>query len=189
MLPQDLDNRVRVLAYGYNSKLLDPEAKQSLAGHAEGFLNDLQSIRNQKWQAHRPIILIGHSLGCLIVKQALVDYFKANGSFDDMPVASAVFFEAPHRGLETKAMEDIMKKDPSAFSQGLINELVADSPTLHTSSKDFARMVEGLPVLTCYETRETPTLREVGIGFEPEYVPELSIHSFQMGSSKGPAAQ
>ena len=67
-LPVDLDN-ARILIYGYNSKLLDGASKQNLLTHLDCFHNDLQTLRdvNSKKNFNRPIILIGHSLGCLLI--------------------------------------------------------------------------------------------------------------------------
>ena len=71
-LPQDLP-RARILLYGYDSNLAGSQSKNILADLSNNFVVKLHTMRNLSRSEFRPIILIGHSLGCLIVKDALIE--------------------------------------------------------------------------------------------------------------------
>jgi predicted alpha/beta hydrolase len=57
----------RVMIYGYDSVVAESKSTQNLEDLATGFIGSLQILANAS--IIRPIILIGHSLGGLIIKQ------------------------------------------------------------------------------------------------------------------------
>lgn len=71
-LPNDLP-RARILLYGYYSKLADSQSRNILADLSNTFVVKLHTMRSLSRSEDRPIILIGHSLGCLIIKDALIE--------------------------------------------------------------------------------------------------------------------
>lgn len=71
-LPSDFPNR-RILLYGYNSQLAHSLSRSIIADFTSNFVTKLRTMRSQCRCESRPIILIGHSLGCLIIKGALVE--------------------------------------------------------------------------------------------------------------------
>lgn len=72
-LPNDLP-RARVLLYGYDSNLAGNQSKNILAGFSNNFVANFHTMRSLSGSGNRPIIFIGHSLGCLIIKDALTDF-------------------------------------------------------------------------------------------------------------------
>ena len=76
-------------------------------------------------------------------------------------VKAAIFFGAPHRGLNITAMQSIMNGTPSAE---LIHELGSQSPTIQRLNSHFPRSCEGLDILAIYEKRPTATLRRSNSG-------------------------
>ena len=70
-LPEDLP-RARVLLYGYDSNLVGTQSKHILTDLSSNFVVKLHTMQSQSQSELRPIILIGHSLGCLIIKDALI---------------------------------------------------------------------------------------------------------------------
>ena len=76
-------------------------------------------------------------------------------------VKSAIFFGAPHRGLNITAMQSIMNGTPSAE---LIRELGWQSPTIQRLNSHFPRWCEGLDILAIYEKKPTATLRRSNSG-------------------------
>lgn len=71
-LPIDLP-RARVLLYGYDSSLAGSQSRNILADLSSNFIVKLHTMRSLSRSENRPIILIGHSLGCLIIKEVLID--------------------------------------------------------------------------------------------------------------------
>ena len=71
-LPKDLP-RARILLYGYDSNLAGSQSKNILTDLSSNFVVKLHTMRSLSRSEYRPIILIGHSLGCLIIKDALME--------------------------------------------------------------------------------------------------------------------
>ena len=68
------------------------------------------------------------------------------------------FFGVPHRGLATAAIERMVAQEPT---KELIDELKEGSPMLNTLSERFPEAARHIKLVTCRETRETPTTQEV----------------------------
>ena len=66
-LPADILG-IRVMIYGYPSKLEKSNSRARLIDYTIQLLQVLQSARHSQ-DRNRPIIFIGHSLGCLLIKQ------------------------------------------------------------------------------------------------------------------------
>ena len=71
-LPEDLP-RARILLYGYNSNLAGSQSKNILTDLSSNFVVKFHTMRSLSRSELRPIILVGHSLGCLIIKDALIE--------------------------------------------------------------------------------------------------------------------
>ena len=76
-------------------------------------------------------------------------------------VKAAIFFGAPHRGLNITAMQSIMNGTPSAE---LIRELGWQSPTIQRLNSQFPRSCADLDILAIYEKKPTATLRRSDSG-------------------------
>jgi hypothetical protein len=76
-----------------------------------------------------------------------------------LPVRAIIFLAAPHRGLNIDALQTLVM---GQASEGMINELRADSPTLRELTNRFRDIVEdNIDLLTCYEQRPTKTVVKV----------------------------
>jgi hypothetical protein len=75
-----------------------------------------------------------------------------------LPVSMMVFMGGPHRGLEVGALERLVKSHPT---RNLVQELKPGSPTIRNLNVEFGKVAHGIPILTCYETRQTKTAVEV----------------------------
>lgn len=129
----------------------------------------------------RRIILIGHSLGCLVIKRvsnahhqvkeanskkALVDLLDKDQLFGAQVVDSIialVFFGAPHKGMNIDAMDNYAWKQLRQRSQTMIKELGKDSVWLQELHDTFiARLRDAIRarIISLYETVKTKTMRE-----------------------------
>ncbi|KIN05367.1 hypothetical protein OIDMADRAFT_177562 [Oidiodendron maius Zn] len=91
----------RIATYSYKSDWRDIDVKTSLRQCAEQFLNVLFQYRQRENERQRPIVLIGHSLGCLVIQQALVIAVHQQ-EFTDLrlSVAGIIFLGAPFQGSD-----------------------------------------------------------------------------------------
>ena len=194
-LPNDLP-KARVLLYGYNSNLAGNQSKNITSDFSKSFVNKFHTMRSQSRSENRPTVLIGHSLGCLIIKDALIEmssnqthllckYLQVIRSHpgcmlnvpcpaqSDPVVKAVIFFGAPHRGLNITAMQSVLKSTPSAE---LVRELGRQSPTIHKLNDGFRYLCEGLDILSIYEKRPTATLRNSECGeLERTGPPEMMV--------------
>ncbi|KKP02575.1 hypothetical protein THAR02_05307 [Trichoderma harzianum] len=104
----------RVLTYGYNTKLPGSRSKSSILELSRKLLESIKTARDENTK-HRPLILIGHSLGGLVVKHALVQ--ASEGSEDDLAVFRSCYaillFAVPNRGLDNLSLKSMVKGQPN----------------------------------------------------------------------------
>lgn len=155
-LPKDLQNRARILIYGYPSTLRGSHSRSSLGDYSACFMQDLMGIRSQHGIQDRPIIFIGHSLGGLIVKKALTD-LRAD-VLSRLPVRSILFFGTPHEGLNISALQTMVAGQPN---ENLVRDLGENSSALDNLSDGFERIANSIKIYSFVETHETPVFVEV----------------------------
>lgn len=105
ILPQDHKD-VRILTFGYDSKVtkafMAPTSKNGIFQHGNSFLRAVSRARVRCRQ--RPIVFVAHSLGGLVVKQALIEAQKQIHDPDLLDINGSthaiIFFGTPHRGLD-----------------------------------------------------------------------------------------
>lgn len=79
-----------------------------------------------------------------------------------LPVRAIVFLGAPHRGLDIDSLQTLVK---GTLTETLVMELKAGSPTLTDLNSRFAHFAKDIDILTCYETKPTKTVINVGSSF------------------------
>lgn len=102
-LPLDFPD-ARIMAYTHNSRWDAAALNKSLEDHGRDLIYSLVDVRAQ--DPDRPLVLVGHSFGGLIIKQALVTAFTNNN--DQIiaernrhirdAVAGVIFLGTPHQG-------------------------------------------------------------------------------------------
>lgn len=179
-LPEKAKNS-RILIYGYNADLTGPGAKSfaSILDMAKGLVNNLKLARNQPNEMQRPLILIGHSLGGLVLKQALVEaasnaaVSSAHKNIHDSFIG-ALFFGVPNRGLNDKFLHEIVKGQPN---QNLIRSLDPESSELRMLHQGFTTVFDRkkYQFYSYYETRQTQLSRINQVTGRPEVTDEFAI--------------
>ncbi|RSL46584.1 hypothetical protein CEP54_013789 [Fusarium duplospermum] len=155
-LPKDLQDRARILIYGYPSTLRNSHSQSSLGDYSACFMQDLMGIRSQHGIQNRPIIFIGHSLGGLIVKKALSD-LKPD-VFSRLPVRAVLFFGAPHAGLNNTALRTMVA---GQSTENLVRDLGPNSSALENLADSFERIACSIKIYSFVETHETPVVTEI----------------------------
>ncbi|KAL9069014.1 MAG: hypothetical protein Q9157_006304, partial [Trypethelium eluteriae] len=173
-LPSDIKD-ARILSYGYPSELVKCKMQRYVIDHATDFLQRLRAMRASNVATDRPVVLIGHSLGCLIIKQALIDDAEVEIQSNRLPVACIVFLGAPHRGLDVRNLETLVAAKPP---EDLIRELKPGSPTLKALNARFHRVADRVPIIiSCYEKLPTPTVQQEPDGSWKRTGPEVMMVS------------
>ncbi|KAF4988249.1 hypothetical protein FGRMN_9873 [Fusarium graminum] len=155
-LPADLDGRARILTYGYESKLQGSRNISSLLDYSGTFMRRLMNLRKQQRLENRPIILIGHSLGGLIIKQALSD--SGPDVVRRLSVRAIMFFGTPHLGLNDDSLETLVRGQPN---QHLINDLHPHSSTIASMRSRFEKVSRATKIYAFYETVHTPKVKDI----------------------------
>ena len=158
LLPESVPS-ARILLFAYNSSILVNASNAPVHGHANTLLNRLYNRRREENEKHRPIIFIAHSLGGLLVKQALVEA-KINPLYTCIKASTygLVFFATPHSGGNKADVADCAAKWCSALtgqSKNSLLETLKKASLLNEISKDhFRPQIGDYEVLTFWETRK-----------------------------------
>ncbi|KAK2590746.1 hypothetical protein QQS21_011558 [Conoideocrella luteorostrata] len=156
-LPESIPN-ARILTYGYDTKLPGSQSNASIVELSRRLLESIKTTRDAARQI-RPLILIGHGLGGLVVKQALVQAFE--GDLGDeavfMSCYAVVFFAVPNRGLDNRSLMTMVKGQPN---EDLVRNLSGDSAFSRLLHERFYSLfgLNGSRIISVFETLTTPTV-------------------------------
>ncbi|KAH7134414.1 P-loop containing nucleoside triphosphate hydrolase protein [Dactylonectria macrodidyma] len=167
-LPYDLTSEdtespiARTMTYGYESTVAESENIQNLEDLATSFHNSLLELAISL--EVRPIVLVAHSLGGLIVKQTLLSLSKSQREDDKrllQAVYGIVFFGVPHEGMDISSLIPMVQDGPNRF---LIESIsYVSSQILSIQQREFHNVLggEGLSEIVCfYETVKSPTAKK-----------------------------
>ncbi|KAI1119812.1 hypothetical protein F5Y10DRAFT_150672 [Nemania abortiva] len=161
-LPKDIPHQ-RVIIYGHDTHLQGSDSKQSIEELGVGLMESITRYRNDTETSQRPIIFIGHSLGGLIIKEALL--FSRNSRIGTSNIHKAchgmLFFGVPNHGLRYDQLSTIVQGQPN---KALVESLLVDSDSepsdyLKRISNQFSTDFEGkYSIISFYERKHTPTV-------------------------------
>jgi Putative serine esterase (DUF676) len=159
LLGEDLPH-ARIWVYGYNSQVAYEAEEARIKDHANVLLDRLQRQRRDASQGDSlPIIFIGHSLGGLVIKQALLNS-RDNSSYSSILEATygLVFFSCPHRGSHGVEPGQIAANVARFLSQDkarndLLDCLKTNSLFTQEATERFRHQLERYNVISFYETR------------------------------------
>ena len=158
-LPEYLPN-ARVMIYGYDSKLVGSHSFQNLGDVGSRFRASLK-VALGPVPRERPLIFMAHSLGGLVLKEAMVQ--MASGSDADSRNLKAtfgiLFFGVPNQGMDISSLLSMVRGQPNlhflstlskdgGFLQGLVERFQAT----------FA--FQDSHIYSFYETNTSPTAKE-----------------------------
>lgn len=155
-LPQDVP-QLRSLIYGYDTKLFKSHSFQDLDDIAWSLIASLKEIRRSLSSA-KPLVLLAHSLGGIVVKRVLV-LLEQEGRDEEKDILNSVkglaFFGVPHKGMEISHLLAMVAKQPN---EDLISRtLSTDSKLLSDLDQQFANIALRLNdnIKVFYETAES----------------------------------
>jgi len=167
-LPYDLTREgtdrpmARVMTYGYESAVRGSKNIQNLEDLATSFHHSLLALVGG--HTVKPVILIAHSLGGLIVKQTMIMLAKSKSDDDQrliQAVYGIVFFGVPHDGMDISSLIPMVGDGPNRFLVESISRV--NSQILSIQQREFHNALgqEGDAEVVCfYETLESPTAQE-----------------------------
>ena len=166
-LPRDIPN-IRVLLYGYDTRLVRSTSKSSISDLSKSFLEHVRTLRKGTSTGCRPIVFVGHSLGGLLIKEALA---LANSDRDDKQSIDFIrssygmlFFGVPNLGLRNSQLQTMVVGQPNAH---LVRDLVVDKdsePSSYLKELGWKFMEccktqePRYEIMSYYERRESPTV-------------------------------
>ncbi|CAN8101834.1 unnamed protein product [Discula destructiva] len=187
----------RIFTYGYRAPVVASSNNASYHDYGENLLASLVDIRQGRQPA--PLILIGHSLGGILIKQALMlAHRSANSAKRDIfeSCVGLFMFGVPNLGLDNSALVTMtMGRQNEPF----VRELGNDSLQLPELTRNFAAafVAHNVKAFAIYErldshsvekkngrwSRAGPLIRMVtehsacSLGVPAECVPSMTNHS------------
>ncbi|KAK8185424.1 uncharacterized protein BKA78DRAFT_346734, partial [Phyllosticta capitalensis] len=163
LLRQDLEN-VRIMMWGYDSAftgLLSGSNQSSLLGYGKSLLNDLTIKRRD--EKNRPLILVGHGLGGLIIQSAL---FESSTSVLEWEIIypstrGVIFMGTPLRGSPLakygKHLDFVAQACQKSPNSQLVDSLRTDSHILEVLRENFEKVRDDdrLTLACFYEQYQT----------------------------------
>jgi hypothetical protein len=154
-LPNDF-RTIRCMLYGYDTKLLGSNSFQNIDDLARSFISHLKTIGRAEYSA-RPLLLLGHSLGGILVKRALV-YLAGSGETETFMLGKIrlfITFGVPNRGMRNDHLLAIVKSRPNT---DLISTLSIHSSFLTILDEAFSGIAlhRNIRLVSAYETEKSP---------------------------------
>ncbi len=145
-----------MFTFGYNANVAFGNTTADIVDHARDLLGCLIDQREHESETGRPIIFVAHSLGGIIVKQALVMAHEGSQFINIREhTLGVVFFGTPHRG-SSKASYGMILADIAATvmhkpNSKLIDALQSNSAPLTSLTARFHTLAIDFQVVTFYE--------------------------------------
>lgn len=148
-------NKARILLYAH-PPLIEGTTLHRLA---DDFLQALHKLRVQEGGPQRPLLVLGHSIGGLVAKMALVRASR-DAKYEGLLDAcyGVAFFGTPHQGSSYLAMRSLagsvqrLLQLPAPLPETLTADLRVGNALLAHVDDDFKEIASDMRVWTFYET-------------------------------------
>ncbi|KAK3317309.1 Alpha/Beta hydrolase protein [Cercophora scortea] len=175
LLPYKLPN-ARVMTFGYNASVIGNTSVAGVRENARRLLSLLRDKREEEEDditgshtgSRGSIVFVGHSLGGIVIKQALRIANNESGSFSDIAESTTgiVFFGTPHRGADAATWASLVAGiTTTAFGRSpksvFLRTLKPNSRDLMDISEDFRPISTKYAIASFVETDVFSGLRRV----------------------------
>lgn len=161
-LDDDL-SMVRTSSFGYQSDWLSrKESILDVHDFGRKLLGDMQTSAYLRRAGRTPIVLVGHSMGGLVIKKA---YLLASRECPDLAdrIKSIVFLATPHRGSDSAdLLHNILEL--AGNQKPFVDDLVRSSPSLQRINDEFCYVADELDLWSFFEERK------MRVGLRAEFV-------------------
>lgn len=155
-LPREMPN-VRSIIYGYDTALIGSESVKGVDDIAIALISKMKSIGRSSPSA-KPLLMLAHSLGGIVLKQAMVTMARTGDSSNVMVdlIRSVVFFGVPNQGMKVSYLLPMVEDQPNAH---IVHLLSTDSDYLQSLDRQFSGIVthRGVRIMSVYETKRSAT--------------------------------
>ncbi|TVY88975.1 Protein SERAC1 [Lachnellula willkommii] len=159
-LPDDLP-RARVMVFGYDATPIFANSTAGIVEHARDLLRCLVETREGRDETKRPLIFIGHSLGGLVIKQALIIAERESRYYKQIyqSTSGVIFFGTPHQGSSMADIGTTVARIASTIAHKpepeLLQSLKKGNHILETLTEKFREHHKARPydIVSFYETR------------------------------------
>ncbi|KAK5202612.1 hypothetical protein LTR41_011644 [Exophiala xenobiotica] len=156
-LPQQVHD-ARIMTSGYNAHAAFGQSTAEVIDHAKSLLASLVDKREESKEIHRPLIFIAHSLGGIVVKQAL---FQARQESRYQSIKDAtiglIFLGTPHRGSDKATYGKVLANVAQSISHKppprLLSALQTNSDVLLQLTTNFRFQLPDYEVYSFFELR------------------------------------
>lgn len=157
-LPQKLPT-ARVMIYGYASGLQHSDSFVQLHDLAGQLRSDLSQLLGSN--KRKPLLLIGHSLGGLLIKEAMIQIAESDSESNLNMILGIFLFGAPNDGMDIESLIPMVNDQPNRFLLESLNAM--NSQILWLQRREFSKVLNRTKCqLFCfYETERSPTAAKV----------------------------
>lgn len=164
LLPDDRKD-ARILTYGYDSHVshyfTGAADQSSIDQHGRSLLNALLAVRTDC--TSRPLVFVAHSLGGLVVEEALIESRK-QGKYEDSKnlcrsCVAVMFFGTPHRGSPDASWAQMLSNVARVLqfdtNCAILQDLSSRTSKLESLRRDFLDCIiqENIVVHTFQESK------------------------------------
>ncbi|KAI0471722.1 Alpha/Beta hydrolase protein [Xylariaceae sp. FL0804] len=149
---------VRIHSFGYNSNWRErKESVLNVLDFAQALLFDLQTSPDLRRNSDTPLLLVGHSMGGLVMKQAYL-LATRNPDYEDISrrIHSMFFLGTPHHGAGSARMLANVLSASFMGQRTYVNDLTPNSGRLQVCSGSSLRFLDHFLTLTDYQRRVSP---------------------------------
>ena len=157
-LPDDVHD-ARIFLFGYNSNVGLDTSIAGTSGAADDLLAKLRDHRRAS--PERPLLVLCHSLGGIVVKQAIAKA-RSSPKYQELfySIRAVAFFATPHRGglaaAEGRAAAGALRRLTGNVRSSIMEALLPDSFYSFDIHQAFLDSLERIRVCTFYEMRKMP---------------------------------
>jgi predicted alpha/beta hydrolase family esterase len=167
VLPKDIP-QARIVLWGYDTTLVQSNSFQTIDDLA---LQLIHALKASCWSSpsRKPLFFLAHSLGGIILKQALVT-LAGSGAREHVlldRVRGALFFGVPSHGMTISHLLSMVGEQPNRH---FVETLSENSDYLRSLDDRFSGIsyLKGMRLFWAYETRTSPTVI-VSLVYMPRY--------------------
>ena len=159
-LPDRLQG-ARVLIYGYDSRLAESRSYQNLEDVASKFRQSLSVVLAGRISS-RPLFFVAHSLGGLVLKQAMIEMASEDASAAESENFKAtfaiLFFGVPNQGMDIRSLHAVVRGQPNEPFTLYFDK---DAGFLHPLINKFRETFhfQDSHIISFFETKASPTAK------------------------------
>lgn len=149
----------RIHSFGYNADWADmKDTALDLHDFGRALLTEMKTSPFLR-KRETPIILIGHSMGGLVIKKAyLLAQQDPNHHSLSNRIRCMFFLATPHRGSDSaKLLNNVLRASTVFSSRQYITDILKGSPSLQTINDEFRAFTGKVELWSFYETIKTRT--------------------------------